>query len=121
MNKIYKILVIILEIVLIYIILFSNIKLTCISKQLLGIACPACGLTRAFKSIMKLEFIKALNYNILCPLILVFLIFLNLYLIIDIITNKKKTNEYLTKIGKYYIIIIILLIITGVINNIRGI
>ena len=121
MNRINKIIAFLLEIIFTYITLFSNIKLTCISKLIFKTSCPACGLIRAFKSILKLNFVKALNYNILSLVILILLIILNYNLIYDIIANTKKTNKYLTKLGKYYIIIIILLIISGVINNIKGI
>lgn len=121
MNRIYKIIALLLEIIFTYITLFSNIKIKCISKLLFNVSCPACGLTRAFKSMMKLDFIKAFYYNPLSIIILIFLVFLNIYLIIDITTNKKKTNEFLVKVGKYYIVILILLIITGIINNIKGI
>ena len=121
MNRIYKTLTLLIEIIFAYITLFSNIKIACLSKTILNISCPACGLTRAFKSIIKLDIIKAIKYNYLSIIVLIFLIILNYYLIYDIITNKKQTNKYLTKIGSYYIIIIIILLITLILNNIRKI
>lgn len=121
MNRFYKIIILIIEIIFIYIILFSNLKLICLSKLLFNLSCPACGLTRAFRSLLKLEIKEAIYYNFLSPIILVFLIFINIFLIYDIITNHKKTNKFLNKLGNHYNLIIIILIISTIINNIKGI
>lgn len=121
MNRFYKISTIIIELMLAYIILIKKIYIPCASKKLFGLSCPACGLTRAFKSILSLNFIDAIKYNFLSITIFIFLIILNIYLIYDILTNNKKTNFLFTKLGKHYILILIILIINAIINNIKGI
>ena len=37
----------------------------CLFKLLFSIPCPSCGLTRAFKAIINLDFIGAIKYNLL--------------------------------------------------------
>ena len=35
----------------------------CLFKALLGIACPACGMTRAYTALLRLDFASAFYYN----------------------------------------------------------
>ena len=35
----------------------------CLFKKLLGISCPACGFTRAYKALLRLDFAAAFYYN----------------------------------------------------------
>jgi hypothetical protein len=41
----------------------KNYGSACISKALFGVACPACGMTRAFLSVLTLNFRMAFYYN----------------------------------------------------------
>ena len=40
-------------------------KLPCIFKAVLGIPCPGCGMTRAYISLLHLDFMQAFNFNIM--------------------------------------------------------
>lgn len=66
-------------IVCIYIILSIIFKFTsCISKLLIGIPCPGCGITRAFLCLIKLDIKGAIYYNpliFIVPIIIWILIF----------------------------------------------
>lgn len=95
---------------------YTNFSVPCIFKHFLHIPCPGCGLTRAFREILKLNFIKAFSYNYLSIIILIVLIILNIAMVIDIIKDKNITNKIINKITKYSYIIIILLIISEIIN-----
>ncbi len=65
-----------------------NISL-CIFNNLFGIPCPGCGMTRAFISIIKLDFVSAFQYNITSiPLFLGILI----YCVLCFMDFFKKTN-----------------------------
>jgi len=121
MNRLYKILVLVSEVFLSYIMFIKKTYIPCVVKTLFNVSCPACGLTRAFRSILSLNIIKSFNYNILGFPIFIIIIFINLYLIYDVIFNRKETNVFLKKIGKHYSIIIIISLINMIINNIRGI
>jgi len=121
MKKIYKINLLLIEITFIYLIFIKQISIPCASKKLFNISCPACGLTRAFKSLLKLDIANAIEYNILSIPILIFIIIINITLLDDLITNKDKTNKLFKTLGKYYILIFILLILTAITNNIKGI
>lgn len=83
-----------------------NIRI-CPFYYLFKIPCPGCGLTRGLINIMKLDFITAMQYNILSiPLVILILIFAVLKII--------KKEVYLTNIIKNNkkIIIVITIIIT---------
>lgn len=121
MKRTYKIIIIIIEITFTYLIFIKKISIPCASKKLFNISCPACGLTRAFKSLLKFDIKSAIEYNFLIIPVIMFLVTMNIFLIYDIITNKDKTKSLFMSIGKYYILIFILLIISGIINNIKGI
>lgn len=55
-----------------------DITIPCFFHTLFDIHCPGCGLTRAFMSLMKLDFQSAYNYNplifIVIPSIIYFII-----------------------------------------------
>ena len=39
--------------------------ITCVFIEFLGIPCPGCGMTRAFLSLLTLDFYQAVKYNVL--------------------------------------------------------
>jgi len=122
MKRLFNILLLLLGISFIVIITSGIINYTCIFKNLFGICCPGCGLTRSFRSIIQLDFYSAFNYNILGIPLFIFGIITCIGLVIDIIKNDNRTIHYiLILLEKYYIFIIILVIIAMIINNIRGI
>lgn len=122
MKRLYNILLLLFGISFVVIVTSGIIKFTCVFKDLFGICCPGCGLTRSFRAILQLDFYNAFDYNILGIPLFIFGIITCISLIIDIIRNNNRTVNYILNfLGKYYVIIIILVIITMIINNIRGI
>ena len=117
MNKKNKILIIFLFLGLILIFfIYLKFNIPCLFKKTFHIPCPACGMTRAIKSIMNFNIYKSFSYNILTfPLIIIiFLLFITT--IIDLLYNKHYLNKIINTITKNYHIIIILLIISWIIN-----
>ena len=101
-------------IVLPLIIFFFDVK--CIFKSIFNIPCISCGLTRAFISILHLDFVSAFKYNVLSiPLFVVILLFIILYLISKI---YKKEYIYILYdlISKYYYVVLIILLLGWIIN-----
>lgn len=122
MKKIINFIILIFGSLFCYLAISTKVNLDCILKKFTSIRCPGCGLTRAFRCILKLDFINAFKYNILSIPIFICILISIISLIYDIISNKNTCINLFNKIAsKYYIIIILLLIITMVINNINGI
>ena len=79
-------------------------------------------MTRAFRQILKLNFRKAMYYNILSvPLLIVTIIFI-LFLVKDIIKKENAVEKFIKNLDKrYYLIVIILLIMSEIVNIYHGI
>ena len=105
-----------------FICMSGKFKLDCILKKILGIRCPACGLTRSIKALLEFDIITSFKYNIFGPIIFILFIIFIVSMLKDIIKDENNTIKYTYKIlSKYYYIIIICLIISMIINNIRKI
>ena len=76
--------------------------LICPFKLLFKIPCPFCGLTRSLKVLLHGNILEAFHYNILLIPFIVFFLFLNVVLLLEIIRNdniimnqtKKYFNRY---------------------------
>jgi len=111
----------ILVILTIFLLMIEFIPVTCIFKQVTGISCPACGMTRAFHSILKLDFLGAFQYNILSIPLFVFIIFSFTILVYEIFANQFQYIPKLLKLlsNRFVICIIsLLLLISFILNNI---
>lgn len=102
-----------------YIFIIYGINLNCVFKTYFNVECPACGMTRAFYSILNFDFIHAFLYNILSIPLAIIVIISIFILIYDFITGN---NRFLSGIKNfftnYYILILTLLVISFIYNNI---
>lgn len=119
-NRIFKILTLI-GIILIGVVVFY-FGWNCPFKKAFHLACPGCGITRAFYSLLELDILSAIRYNILAiPLFLILVVSVVL-LIIEIIFNK---NVYFKELFRQVYLnadfIFIILLVTMIINNINAI
>ena len=124
MNRIKNFIIIIILIIFLYII--AILPVTCIFKSVTGILCPACGMTRAFWSIMNFNFLQATYFNILSiPLFYPFLFWLCLFyfiirLIIDLIANTFIfIPNLIAFLGRHYWLFLLLLFISFIFNNLK--
>lgn len=68
-------------------------KFQCIYKKIFGIECPTCGMTRAIKSLMSLDFESAFKYNNMVVFVPIFLLLLvNILFIKNTILMKMSKN-----------------------------
>lgn len=89
-----------------------HFHINCPIKELTGLYCPGCGITRMLTSILQLDFYQAFRYN---PLIFISLPVFIFFIIEYIITKKEPLyNRIPTKI---WIAIIIIFIIYGLLRN----
>ncbi len=71
---------------------------TCVFLKFIGIPCPGCGMTRAFISLINLDFIKAIKYNI----VVFFMPYIFMYIFLDF--KNKIHNIFLIIIAVIAII-----------------
>ena len=118
MNRIKNFIILVILIIFLYTI--SILPVTCFFKSVTGIYCPACGMTRAFTSILNFNFLDALYFNILSIPLFIFIAYFSLRLIIDLIKNKFVFVPNLLEFFKnYYWIFLVLIFISCFFNNIK--
>ena len=111
MKRRYYFLVLLGEGITLWLFGFSKITIPCLFKWIFTIPCPGCGLTRAFRQLFQFHILEAISYNILVLPIFLFLIFLNYYLIQDLIFsthNLKKFFSYIYSHSYYWIILVVI-------------
>ncbi len=88
----------------------------CVFYRSTGLICPGCGGTRAVISLLKLDFLSAIKYNVAVP----FGAFVYLYYNIRGIIEAKRENwEYFSK-QKYVLCIVlaVIMILNFVVKNV---
>ena len=116
-NRIKNILI--LLILILFLLFVLNVPVTCIFKSVTGISCPACGMTRAFISILHFNFFYAFLLNILSIPLFILICISIIIMIIEILENQfNYIPKLLNFLGKHWYIFIILLIISFIWNNI---
>lgn len=98
----------------------------CLIKYATNIPCPSCGTTRSMISLIKGNFIKALNLNPIGYLVTLIMLVVPIWIIADIIKSTRtlfnfylKTETFLKK-SKIAIPLIILVIINWIWNISKG-
>lgn len=96
---------------------YLNISIPCVYYELTGIYCPGCGMTRAFLSLLKLDFYQALRYNAFSIIVAVLLALYIFGAIYGWLFNKINFME--KKIPSLaWIIFIVALLVYGILRNI---
>ena len=106
-----------------FVILFISTKIFSVSlcpiKNLFGISCFGCGMTRGFISILSLDFKTAYKYNVLSIPLFISIALYFIFSLIDIIFNKNYIYVIEKQLSKkyMYLVYIIILIIATILNN----
>jgi hypothetical protein len=62
---------------------FEKEHTVCLIKNIFGVSCPGCGMTRAVSSIFHGRFIEAFHYNKLVVIVFPLLCYINLKILIN--------------------------------------
>lgn len=91
----------------------------CVIKNVLGISCFGCGLTRGFICILELNFKQAIVYNVLSIPLFIAIFLYTFFTVIDIIFNKEivgKIEAFLSK-KHMFIAYVVILLLTTILNK----
>ena len=93
----------------------------CPIKNIFGISCFGCGMTRGFISILNLDFITAFEYNVLSIPLFVAIFLYCIFSLIDFFLNKDYVYIIEKQLSKkyMYLVYITILIMATVLNNIH--
>lgn len=111
----------VLAVLTIFLLMIGLLPVTCLFWQVTGIYCPACGMTRAFYSILELDFIGAFRYNIMSIPLFIFTILSFMILIYEIFSNQFRYIPKLLEILSNKLVIVIIfsfILISFIINNV---
>ena len=106
-----------------FVILFSLTKIFSVSlcpiKNIFGVSCFGCGMTRGFISIINLDFKTAFEYNVLSIPLFVAVTLYCLFYLIDFFLDKNYVCIIEKQLNKkhMYLIYIIILIMATVLNK----
>jgi hypothetical protein len=89
----------------------------CLFKNITGRPCPSCGMGRGFVLMGDLNIKKALEFNIISPMIYLAAFLVMLLLVNDLIFDTDKIHRYLNKHKKAILIIIISMAVLSWMNN----
>ena len=93
-----------------------DIYLPCLFREITGLKCPGCGVTRMSLALMEMDFGRAFYYNpvvfLMLPILAIILIYLSMKYV------KKGTMEMPKLMEKIIVLMIIILIIFGIVRNI---
>lgn len=92
----------------------------CPIKNIFGISCFGCGMTRGFISILNLDFKTAFEYNVLSIPLFVSIALYCVFSLIDFFLDKNYVYFIEKQLAKkyMYLIYIIILIMATILNNI---
>lgn len=104
-----------INLVVLFVVILSNLFdfRLCVIYNIFKIPCPGCGMTRSFILMLKGDFVQALKYSIISPLIILLYIIVIIWNFFDYKTNK---NTFMKYTNKYKMIIIIVFAIIALIQ-----
>ena len=96
---------------------YTGFYIPCIFRQITGLKCPGCGITRCLFALLKLQIKKAFYYN---PLVFILLPFITIYFIYEsYLYIYDKKDKILIKIPMIFdILLLAITIIFGILRNI---
>ena len=94
-----------------------GIGFICVSRELTGLYCSGCGMTRAVLSLLKLDFYQAFRYNAFSVILIPILFF---YFYGEVYAHCFNEKNFIAqKIPMmFWVVIIVLMLIYGVLRNI---
>ena len=106
-----------------FVILFVLTKIfstsLCPIKNIFGVSCFGCGMTRGFISILNFDFKSAFEYNVLSVPLFIGISFYCLFAVIDVVFDRDLIIDLEKLLSKKYMFLIyaLVLIIATILNN----
>lgn len=106
-----------------FIIAFAITKIFDISlcpiNNIFGVSCFGCGMTRAFMAILRLDFTKALAYNVLSVPLFISIVLYSVCALIDVIFDKNCVETIEKQLCKKYMVFIcvVFLVVVIILKN----
>lgn len=101
-----------------YIINMSYNLPQCDFLEMTGLLCPACGNTRALRSMLSLHFFDAVRYNATIPLLCAIILLMYVEKLINIWSMPKKPVRLFPHKFWFYLTILILWLVYTIVRNI---
>lgn len=122
--KIKRLLIVIISFISILLLSFLYYKINkiyhigfnCVFHQITNLYCPGCGITRAIFSLIELDIIGAIKYNILIITAIPLILYYYLVNIINWINLKEKKEIYPKTMWN---IILVFVVLFGILRNIE--
>lgn len=91
----------------------------CLVKNIFGVNCPGCGLTRGFISVLRLDFKSAFSYHVLAVPLFFGIFLYCFFCIVDVAFHKAYVVKIEKQMAKWYMYIVysIILIVAGILNS----
>lgn len=89
----------------------SAVSLPCVFHEVTGLYCPGCGDTRALHALVHGDFASVIDYNVLFPIMLLFLIYAY-FLCITTLLFKRRVM-WMPQTMPYWVIVLIVVLLVG--------
>ncbi len=105
--------------ILFYILARTGYPVPCLFRKITGLNCPGCGNTRAVLTLLRLDIVGALSYNLLFPVEFLYLGFV--FILSAIAYLKTGKLSYHSPAPALDVTVLVILLLWWILRNVLGI